>query len=61
MRRVHHVGHPRARATRLATDRYGLENLNNLDTIPPRGAFAYVGLIPWQEGSGGPCRVIANW
>jgi len=45
----------------LATDRYGLENLNNLDRIPPRGALAYVGLIPWQEGSGGPCRVIANW
>jgi kynurenine formamidase len=45
----------------LATDRYGLENLNNLDKIPPRGALAYVGLIPWQEGSGGPSRVIANW
>jgi kynurenine formamidase len=45
----------------LATDRYGLENLNNLDKIPPRGALAYVGLIPWQDGSGGPSRVIANW
>jgi kynurenine formamidase len=45
----------------LATDRYGLENLANLDKIPPRGAVAYVGLIPWEEGSGGPCRVIANW
>jgi kynurenine formamidase len=45
----------------LATDRYGLENLNNLDKIPPRGALAYVGLIPWEEGSGGPCRVIASW
>jgi kynurenine formamidase len=45
----------------LATDRYGLENLNNLHQIPPRGAVAYVGLIPWEEGSGGPCRVIASW
>jgi kynurenine formamidase len=45
----------------LATDRYGLENLNNLDQIPPRGAVAYVGLIPWEAGSGGPCRVIASW
>jgi kynurenine formamidase len=45
----------------LATDRYGVENLNNLDKIPPRGALAYVGLIPWEEGSGGPSRVIANW
>lgn len=45
----------------LGTDRYGLENLANLDQIPPRGALAYVGLIPWEEGSGGPCRVIASW
>jgi kynurenine formamidase len=45
----------------LATDRYGLESLANLDRIPPRGAVAYVGLIPWEEGSGGPCRVIASW
>jgi kynurenine formamidase len=45
----------------LATDRYGLENLNNLNRIPPHGAVAYVGLIPWEEGSGGPCRVIASW
>jgi kynurenine formamidase len=45
----------------LATDRYGLENLASLDRIPPRGALAYVGLIPWEEGSGGPCRVLANW
>jgi kynurenine formamidase len=45
----------------LRTDRYGLENLASLDRIPPRGAVAYVGLIPWEEGSGGPCRVIASW
>lgn len=45
----------------LRTDRYGLENLANLDKIPPRGAVAYVGLIPWEDGSGGPCRVIASW
>jgi len=42
-------------------DRYGLENLRNLSRIPPTGATAYVGLIPWEEGSGGPCRVIATW
>ena len=45
----------------LATDRYGIENLAGLDRIPPKGATAYVGLIPWEEGSGGPCRVIAAW
>ena len=27
----------------------------------PRGATAYVGLIPWSRGSGGPCRVVATW
>jgi kynurenine formamidase len=47
--------------TYLATDRYGIENLTGLDCIPPSGATAYVGLIPWEEGSGGPCRVIATW
>jgi kynurenine formamidase len=45
----------------LGSDRYGLENLNNLDRIPPRGATAYVGLIPFEQGSGGPCRVTATW
>ena len=47
--------------TLLAANRYGLENLRNLSAIPRRGATAYVGLIPWKEGSGGPCRVIARW
>ena len=50
-----------AHSSFLATDRYGLENLNNLDAIPPRGATAYVGVIPWEQGSGGPCRVLATW
>jgi kynurenine formamidase len=45
----------------LGSDRYGLENLANLREIPPRGATAFVGLIPWEEGSGGPCRVLARW
>jgi kynurenine formamidase len=50
-----------AHVTLLSADRYGVENLANLKRIPPRGATAYVGLVPWEEGSGGPCRVIANW
>lgn len=45
--------------TLLGADRYGLENLANLNMIPPRRASAFVGLIPWEEGSGGPCRVVA--
>jgi kynurenine formamidase len=47
--------------TLLGADRYGLENLANLKLIPARRATAFVGLIPWEEGSGGPCRVVATW
>ncbi|GAA0945872.1 cyclase [Virgisporangium aurantiacum] len=42
-------------------DRYGLENLANLHRIPPTGARITVGLIPYQEGSGGQARVFASW
>jgi kynurenine formamidase len=45
----------------LGADRYGIENLANLDKLPPRGAVAYVGVIPWEEGSGGPARVLATY
>jgi kynurenine formamidase len=45
----------------LGADKYGLENVANLKRIPPRGAHAFVGLVPWEEGSGGPCRIIAHW
>jgi kynurenine formamidase len=47
--------------TLLGADKYGIENLANLKRIPSRGATVFVGLIPWEEGSGGPCRVIAGW
>ena len=45
----------------LGADRWGLENLRNTGNIPPVGTELFVGLIPWEEGSGGPCRVIARW
>ena len=44
----------------LNADNYGLENLANLDQLPPSGATAIVGVIPWQDGSGGPARVLAS-
>ncbi|MBA3629663.1 MAG: cyclase family protein [Actinobacteria bacterium] len=47
--------------TILGANKYGLENIANLKRIPPIGARAFVGLIPWEEGSGGPCRLIARW
>jgi kynurenine formamidase len=42
-------------------DRYGVENLANLDRIPKRGATIVVGLIPYEAGSGGQARVLASW
>jgi kynurenine formamidase len=43
----------------LGADRFGIENLANLGKLRPSGATAFIGVIPWEEGSGGPCRVIA--
>jgi kynurenine formamidase len=45
----------------LGADHYGLEGLANLGAIPPRGATLFVGVIPWEQGSGGPCRVLARY
>lgn len=47
--------------TLLGADRYGVENLRNLAALPPRGATLYLGVVPWREGSGGPCRAFASW
>ena len=46
--------------TVLRADCYGVENLRNLKQLPPRGATILLGLIPWNEGSGGPCRAFAS-
>ncbi len=44
----------------LGTDlHYGLENVANLSALRPRGALVSVGVVPWEEGSGGPCRLLA--
>jgi kynurenine formamidase len=45
----------------LGANKYGIENLNNLDKLPPHGATAIVGVIPWEQGSGGPARVLATY
>jgi kynurenine formamidase len=45
----------------LDDERYGLENVANLGSIPARGATLTVGVIPWEEGSGGPCRLLAAY
>jgi kynurenine formamidase len=41
--------------------RYGLENLANLDKLPPRDFYVFVAPIKIETGSGGPVRVFAVW
>lgn len=36
-----------------------IENLNNLDKLPARGAKVYFGALPIKNGTGSPARVIA--
>jgi kynurenine formamidase len=43
----------------LPSGRYGIENLANLDQLPPLGAVAIVGAPRLAGGSGGPTRVLA--
>jgi kynurenine formamidase len=43
----------------LGADRYGIENVANLSSLRPRGAVVSVGVVPWEEGSGGPMRLLA--
>ncbi|GIV89244.1 MAG: cyclase [Chloroflexus sp.] len=47
--------------TILPTNRWGLENLANLESIPPSGATLVVGAPKIAAGSGGPSRVFALW
>lgn len=47
--------------TLLGTNRWGLENLANLEGIPPSGATLFVGAPKVAAGSGGPTRVMAVW
>ncbi len=50
-----------AHVTILSANRYGIENLANLGRVPARGATIFVGIVPWEHGSGGPARVWAQW
>jgi len=44
----------------LGADLYAMENLAHLDDIPRSGARLFIGVVPYEAGSGGPCRVIAE-
>ena len=39
---------------------YGLENVANIDKLPPKGARIYVLPMNVKGGSGAPARIIAN-
>ncbi|MBD0864242.1 MAG: cyclase family protein [Rhodobacteraceae bacterium] len=43
----------------LPTNRYGIENLANLDQLPATGATLVVGAPNHRGGSGGPARIFA--
>ena len=47
--------------TWLSAAKWGLENLANLEAIPPSGATLFVGAPRIASGSGGPSRVLAVW
>jgi kynurenine formamidase len=48
---VHHIVN--------SAGRYGLENVANIDQLPPRGFFVTVAPIKIVSGSGGPTRIFA--
>jgi kynurenine formamidase len=39
---------------------YGIENVNNLDQLPAKGATIFVGAPKHRGGTGGPARVMAT-
>jgi kynurenine formamidase len=43
----------------LGHDLYLIENLKNLELLPPRGILLFCGPLPIQGGSGSPARVLA--
>jgi kynurenine formamidase len=43
----------------LPSGRFGIENLANLERIPPAGSLMVVGAPTFEGGSGGPARVLA--
>src|SRR5262245_39145385 len=41
--------------------KWGVENIANLDAVPPAGAHAFVGATKVEGASGGPARLLALW
>jgi kynurenine formamidase len=45
----------------LESGRYAVGGLAGLSSLPAAGAVAVIGVVPSENGTGGPCRVIAAW
>jgi kynurenine formamidase len=43
----------------LPAGRFGIENVANLDQVPPAGATVFIGAPKHRGGTGGPARVMA--
>jgi kynurenine formamidase len=43
----------------LGANKYQIENLANLDELPPTGAKVFVGVLPVRGGSQAQARVVA--
>ncbi|MBX3031700.1 MAG: cyclase family protein [Chloroflexi bacterium] len=41
-------------------DRYVMENLANLEQLPPRDILLFIGALPVVDGTAGPARVLAS-
>ncbi|MFI9270688.1 cyclase family protein [Kitasatospora sp. NPDC052896] len=52
------VEDPGAHRIVLGEQRYGVENIANLSSVPDFGATAVIGLIRHRKGFAGPCRVF---
>lgn len=51
---------PSVHVTLMEQNIYGLENVNNLDLLPPTGAKVYVMPMKLRYASGAPCRIVAQ-
>ena len=43
----------------LPSNRFGIENIANLDQMPAAGATIFIGAPKFQGGTGGPARILA--
>lgn len=48
-----------AHVVMLKANKYQIENMANLDALPPRGATVVVGVLPVKEGSQAQARIFA--